>query len=98
MDFVVDGATRMKQLIEDLLAYSRVGAHTRRSLRRTVRSFYKLHRPASRAHFLAGSRARSNKQARAAEPHELIVECYACDSIYTSPPAAHLCFAVRSSR
>ena len=29
MDFVVDGATRMKQLIEDLLAYSRVGTRGR---------------------------------------------------------------------
>jgi PAS domain S-box-containing protein len=29
MDFVVDGAARMKQLIEDILAYSRVGTRTR---------------------------------------------------------------------
>jgi PAS domain S-box-containing protein len=29
MDFVVDGATRMKQLIEDILVYSRVGTRTR---------------------------------------------------------------------
>ena len=29
MEFVVDGATRMKQLIEDILAYSRVGTRTR---------------------------------------------------------------------
>lgn len=29
MDFIVDGATRMKQLIEDLLAYSRVGTRGR---------------------------------------------------------------------
>ncbi len=29
MAFVVDGATRMKQLIEDLLAYSRVGSRSR---------------------------------------------------------------------
>jgi light-regulated signal transduction histidine kinase (bacteriophytochrome) len=29
MDFVVDGATRMKQLIEDILAYSRIGTRGR---------------------------------------------------------------------
>jgi PAS domain S-box-containing protein len=29
MDFIVDGATRMKQLIEDLLAYSRVGTRAK---------------------------------------------------------------------
>ena len=29
MDFIVDGAARMKQLIEDLLAYSRVGTRGR---------------------------------------------------------------------
>jgi PAS domain S-box-containing protein len=29
MDYVIDGATRMKQLIEDILAYSRVGTRTR---------------------------------------------------------------------
>jgi PAS domain S-box-containing protein len=36
MDFIVDGATRMKQLIEDLLAYSRIG--TRGKDLRTVQS------------------------------------------------------------
>jgi light-regulated signal transduction histidine kinase (bacteriophytochrome) len=34
MDFVIDGATRMKQLIEDILVYSRVGTRTR-EFRRT---------------------------------------------------------------
>ncbi|HUF82057.1 MAG TPA: ATP-binding protein [Burkholderiales bacterium] len=29
MEFVVDGATRMKQLIEDILAYSRIGTRSR---------------------------------------------------------------------
>jgi PAS domain S-box-containing protein len=29
MDYVIDGATRMKQLIEDILVYSRVGTRTR---------------------------------------------------------------------
>ena len=29
MAYIVDGAARMKQLIDDLLAYSRVGTRTR---------------------------------------------------------------------
>ena len=36
MAFIVDGAARMKQLIEDLLAYSRVGTRGRESRRSTA--------------------------------------------------------------